>query len=280
MTEKTTLVLGGTGKTGRRVAERLGARGLPVRIGSRFATPSFHWDDPATWPAALRNVGAVYVSYYPDVAAPGAFDAIRTFTQLAVSSGVAGVVLLSGRGEPEAERCEQIVRDSGAAWTIVRASWFSQNFSEGYLLDPILMGEVTLPAGNVGEPFVDADDIADVAVAALTDDRHAGRLYEVTGPRLWTFADAIAEIATVTGRNIRFADVGVREYASALEHAGVPGEFVTLLTYLFSEVLDGRNATVQDGVAQALGRPARDFSEYVRATAATGAWTSEAAALR
>jgi uncharacterized protein YbjT (DUF2867 family) len=192
---------------------------------------------------------------------------------MAVSSGVARVVLLSGRGEPDAQRCEQIVRDSGAKWTVVRASWFSQNFSESYLLEPILSGEVALPAGNVGEPFVDADDIADVAVAALTDDRHAGRLYEVTGPRLWTFAEAIAEIATVTARDIRFVRVNLDEYASTLEAADAPRQFVTLITYLFSEVLDGRNASVQDGVRLALGRPPRDFSQYVRATAATGTWS-------
>ncbi len=273
MTARTTLVLGGTGKTGRRVAERLWARGLPVRIGSRSAEPPFDWDHPDTWPAALENVGAAYVSYYPDLAADGAADAIRSFTAVAVSSGVTRLVLLSGRGEPEAQRCEQIVMDSGVDWTVVRASWFSQNFSESYLLEPILSGEVALPAGNVGEPFVDADDIADVAAAALTDVRHAGRLYEVTGPRLWTFAEAIAEIAAATGRDIRFVQLDIDDYASALEAAEVPGSLATLITYLFREVLDGRNASVQDGVRLALGRPPRDFSEYVRATAATGVWS-------
>lgn len=268
-----TLVLGGTGKTGRRVAERLSERGLPVRIGSRSAKAPFDWEKPATWPGALTDVGAAYISYYPDLAVPGAADAMRAFTGLAVTRGVSRLVLLSGRGEPEAQRSEQIVRDSGAAWTVVRASWFAQNFSEGYLLEPILSGEVALPVGTVAEPFVDADDIANVAVEALTDDRHAGQLYEVTGPRLWTFAEAIAEIATFTGSDLRFVRVGVDEYASALEEAGVPRTFVTLITYLFSEVLDGRNASVEDGVRRALGRPARDFSDYVRAAAATGVWS-------
>ena len=110
MVARTTLVLGGTGKTGRRVAERLRARRLPVRAGSRSGEPPFDWEKPSTWPAALRDVGAVYVSYYPDLAAPGATDAIRSFAELAVNSGVARLVLLSGRGEPEAQRCEQLVR--------------------------------------------------------------------------------------------------------------------------------------------------------------------------
>jgi uncharacterized protein YbjT (DUF2867 family) len=220
----------------------------------------------------VRNVDAVYISYYPDLAAAGAVDAIRSFTELAVRSGVRRLVLLSGRGEPEAERCEQLVRDSGSEWTLLRASWFSQNFSENYLLEPLLAGEIALPAGAVGEPFVDADDIADVAVAALTEDGHAARLYELTGPRLWTFAEATAEIARVTRRDIRYVELSVEKYASALESAQVPGEFVTLLTYLFAEVLDGRNAWVADGVTQALGRAPRDFTEYVRDAAATGVW--------
>lgn len=272
MNARTTLVLGGTGKTGRRVVERLKTRNLPVRVGSRSGEPSFDWENSATWPGALRNVDAVYISYYPDVAAAGAVDAIRSLTELAVKSGVRRLALLSGRGEPEAERCEQLVRDSGAEWTVLRASWFCQNFSENFLLDPLLAGEVALPVGDVGEPFVDADDIADVAVAALTEDGHAGRLYELTGPRLWTFAEATAEIARVTRRNIRYVEVPTEEYASALDSAQVPPEFVTLLTYLFTEVLDGRNACVADGVSQALGRAPRDFTEYARDTAATGVW--------
>jgi uncharacterized protein YbjT (DUF2867 family) len=223
----------------------------------------------------LRDVGAVYISYYPDLAAPGATEAVRSFTDLAVKSGVPRLVLLSGRGEPEAQRCEQIVRDSGAEWTLVRASWFNQNFSENYLLEPILAGEVALPVGNIGEPFVDADDIADVAVAALTEERHVGQLYEVTGPRLWTFAQAIAAIGQVTQRNLRYIQISREEYASMLKSAQLPPEFVTLIVYLFTEVLDGRNASIADGVTRALGRPPRDFSQYVRDTAATGVWDVE-----
>jgi uncharacterized protein YbjT (DUF2867 family) len=277
MAGRTTLILGGTGKTGRRVAARLWDRGLPVRLGSRSGAPPFDWTDPESWPAAVQGVGAAYVSYYPDLAAPGAVDAVRAFTTLAVSSGVSRLVLLSGRGEPEARRCERLVQESGAEWTVVRASWFSQNFSESYLLEPLLAGEVALPAGDVGEPFVDADDIADVAVAALTEEGHAGQVYELTGPRLWTFADAVAEIARVTRRDIRYVQVPIDAYAAALASAQLPPELVTLVTYLFTEVLDGRNASVADGVACALGRPPRDFADYVRDTAATGVWDVGAA---
>ena len=113
---------------------------------------------------ALEGVGAVYVSYYPDLAVPGAVEATGDFSKLAVAMGVHRVVLLAGRGEAEAERAEEAVRDSGADLTIVRSTWFMQNFSEGDFLGQVLSGEVTLPAGDMVEPFVDADDIADVAV--------------------------------------------------------------------------------------------------------------------
>jgi uncharacterized protein YbjT (DUF2867 family) len=278
MNSRTTLVLGGTGKTGRRVAERLRARGLAVRLGSRAGTPPFDWEAPGTWPAVLQNAGAAYISYYPDIAVPGAADTIRSFTNLAVASGVSRLVLLSGRGEVEAQRSEQVVRDAGAEWTIVRASWFSQNFSESFLLEPVLSGEVVLPAGAVGEPFVDADDIADVVVAALTEDRHSGQVYELTGPRLLTFAGAVAEIARATHREIRYVQVPIDVYVSMLEGVGVPPAFTSIISYLFTEVLDGRNALVADGVTRALGRPARDFTDYARETAATGVWNADVAA--
>lgn len=271
---KPTLVIGGTGKTGRRVAERLTKRGLPVRIGSRSGQPAFEWGDPATWPAALGEIAAVYIIYYPDLASSGASDAIRSFTALAAKSGVERLVLLSGRGEPEAQLCEEIVRDSGVEFTLLRASWFSQNFSENYLLDPILAGEVAMPVGNIGEPFIDADDIADVAVAALIEDRHVGHLYELTGPRLWTFGQAIAEIARVTNRPIRYVQISNQEYIAALEGLHLPPEFIRLINYLFTEVLDGRNARLADGVQRALGRPPRDFAEYARDTAATDVWAA------
>ncbi len=266
------LVLGGTGKTGRRVAERLAARGLPVRIASRSGATSFDWEDQATWSPALEGTGAMYLTYYPDLAIPGAVAALHAFVDLAMARGVRRLVLLSGRGEEEAQKAEEVVQASGAEWTIVRSSWFNQNFSENYLLEPILEGEVFLPADVVAEPFVDADDIADVAVAALTDDRHVGQLYEVTGPRLLTFAEAVAEIAAATGRQIRYVSVTSEQYVQALEEAGVPGDFVWLVNYLFTTVLDGRNASLRDGVQRALGREPRDFADYARKTAATGVW--------
>jgi uncharacterized protein YbjT (DUF2867 family) len=267
-----TLVLGGTGKTGRRVAQRLQASGHPVRVGSRTGQPPFDWNNPETWAAALRNVNAVYMTYYPDLAIPGAVDTVRAFTAQAVASGVQHLVLLSGRGEEEAQRAEQVVQASGVKWTILRCSWFAQNFSENYLVDAVRSGEVVLPAGDVGEPFVDADDIADVAVAVLTEEGHAGQLYELTGPRLLTFAEAIEEIAKATGRPMRYVQVPPEQYVSALAEQGLPDDFLWLLQYLFTTVLDGRNAHLTDGVQRALGRRPRDFNEYAREAATSGVW--------
>src|SRR5918996_818501 len=277
MATKPTLVLGGTGKTGRRVVERLAAQGIPTRLGSRSGAPPFDWEDRATWAPALQDVGSVYVSYYPDLAVPGAVETVGSFAELAVESGVPRLVLLAGRGEPEAELAEDAVRDSGAVLTIVRSTWFAQNFSEDYWQEAILSGEVSLPAGDVPEPFVDADDIADVAVAALTDDRHIGQLYELTGPRLLTFAQAVDEISEASGREIRYVPVSIEEYAAAAAQQGVPAEVIELLTYLFGEVLDGRNAHLTDGVQRALGREPRDFRDYARDAAATGVWNPDAA---
>jgi uncharacterized protein YbjT (DUF2867 family) len=273
--KKTTLVLGGTGKTGRRVAQRLKARGVPTRVGSRSGEPPFDWEDEATWESALQNVGSVYVSYYPDLAVPGAVEAVRSFAELAVESGVRRLVLLSGRGEPEAERAEAAVRDSGADLTILRSTWFMQNFSEDYMLEHVLSGEIRLPAGDVPTPFLDADDIAEVAVAALTEDRHAGQLYELTGPRSLTFAEAAAEIAEATDREIRYVPVSLEEHAAEAAEHGVPAEVVELLTYLFSEVVDGRNANTTDGVQRALGREPKDFADYARDAATSGVWNGK-----
>jgi uncharacterized protein YbjT (DUF2867 family) len=280
-----TLVLGGTGKTGRRIVQRLHAKGVPVRAGTPSATPPFDWTDEATWPAALDGVGSVYVTYYPDLAVPGAAAAVGAFAELAVATGVRRLVLLSGRGEEGALRGEQALQQSGADWTIVRSAFMAQNFDESFFLEPLLAGEVAFPAGqDLAEPFIDANDIADiadVAVAALTDDRHIGQLYEVTGPRLLTWADAVAEIAAAAGRPIRYVPVSLEEYAALLVENQVPADDVKMLTGVFSEiagVLDGRNAYLSDGVQRALGRPPRDFADFVRDAAATGIWSDPAAA--
>ena len=273
-----TLVLGGTGKTGRRVAERLDRMGWPTRIGSRSAEPCFDWNDRRTWAAALEGVASVYIAYYPDLAVPGAAETIEAFIEAALARGAKRLVLLSGRGEEEAQRAERMLQSSDAEWTILRASWFAQNFSENFLLDAVLSGTVVLPVGDVQEPFVDADDIADVAVAALTEHGHAGRLYELTGPRLMTFTEVVRTIADAANRPVEFVEVTPQQYKAGLEQLGLAEDYVALVMYLLTTVLDGRNAHLADGVRQALGREPRDFAAYAKATAATGIWEREASA--
>lgn len=270
--KNTALILGANGKTGSRVMARLQALRWPVRAGSRNGHPRFDWEDKATWPAALDKIKSVYITFQPDLAVPGAVETIEAFTKQAVASGVEKLVLLSGRGEPEAQACEAIVQASGVEWTILRASWFCQNFSESYLLEPLLAGHVALPVADIGEPFVDADDIADAAVAALTEKGHHEQCYELTGPRIVTFREAIQEIAAGSGRSIQFEPIGIQQYQDMLASQEVPLPYIHLLTYLFSEVLDGRNASLADGVKQAIGRRPKDFSEYVEHAAANGAW--------
>jgi uncharacterized protein YbjT (DUF2867 family) len=274
MTEQPILVTGGTGTTGGRVAHRLRSRGVPVRVASRSSDCRLDWADPACWDTALAGASAVYLAYAPDLAVPGSDDVLAAFTDRAARAGVGRVVLLSGRGEPAAQRAEQAVRETatgaGLDWTVVRCSWFVQNFTEGQFADAVRSGELALPVDGVVEPFVDADDIAEVAVAALLDDGHAGWTYELTGPRALSFGAAVAEIAAVTGRSARFRPVPFGVYAAELTAAGVPEDVVALMAHLFTEVLDGRNAAPADGVRQALGRPATDFTDAVRRSALAG----------
>ncbi|MCV0395722.1 MAG: NmrA family transcriptional regulator [Rhizobiaceae bacterium] len=266
------LLIGGGGKTGSRVARRLEALGRPFRIGSRSATRVFDWKDRDSWAAAVDGAQAAYITYYPDVTVPGGVDDIDAFVRLAVDRGCRRLVFLSGRGEEDAERAEQALIGSGAEWTVVRAAWFMQNFSESFFLDGVLAGEVAFPADGVTEPFVDAEDIADVVTMALTQQGHAGKIYDVTGPRLMTFAEAVGEIGKAAGRDIRYVPVTVEDYVAALKEADVPEHYIQLLVYLAREVLDGRNESVADGVSRALGRKPRDFCDYARDAAASGVW--------
>ena len=269
MTDTPILITNGTGKTGSRIAERLTAAGHAVRVGSRAGSPPFDWEDRGTWGPALDGTSAAYVSYYPDLAVPGAPEAIAAFTEDALAAGTRRLVLLSGRGEEEAQRAEEALQASGAEWTIVRCSWFAQNFSEGFFRDEIAAGALAVPTlvDGVPEPFVDVEDIADVAAAALTQAGHAGALYEMTGPELLTFATAVDVISAAAGRDVQVVPVELEDYTRSL-----PADLAGFLGYLFTEVLDGRNAALADGVGRALGRPARPFGAYARRAAAAGAW--------
>jgi uncharacterized protein YbjT (DUF2867 family) len=267
-----TLVVGGTGKSGSRVAARLSDRGVPVRIAARSSRPRFDWQDDSSWAPALDGATAAFLSYHPDIGDPSAAEHIGSFAEQAVAHGAGRLVLLSGRGSHNALAAERALRESGADWTIVRSSWFAQNFTEGFLTDQVRSGELAFPAGQVAEPFIDADDVAEVAVAALTEDRHIGQVYEVTGPRLLTFGGAAAELAAAIGRPLRYRPITFDQFADALIQTGAPVKAVAVTVAVLQEILNGRNAHLADGVQRALGRRASDFADYARATTQTAVW--------
>lgn len=266
-----TLVIGSSGKTGGRIVQRLAKAGRAVRLGSRSANVAFDWRDPSNWPAVLAGVKLVYIAYYPDLAVAEAPAHITQLMEACKVAGVNKVVLLSGRGEANAQQCEQIVRDSGLRYTLLRAGWFNQNFDEGHFLDSVQQGIIALPIGQSVEPFVDCDDIADVAFAALTEDKHDGELYELTGPELLSM-DRVAEILSgAAGHSVRYMPVSFEAYEAELtKHMGP--EFARFLTELMREVMDGRNEWLGDGVQRALGREPKSFSAYAERTARTGVW--------
>jgi uncharacterized protein YbjT (DUF2867 family) len=266
------LIIGKNGKTGSRVNQRLQALGYETRAVSRSTTPSFDWEDSATWADAIRGTRSAYVTYQPDLAVPEAEAAIKQLVRVARESGVTHIVLLSGRGEEGAQRAEQILKNSGIDWNIVRCSWFNQNFSESFMVEGILSGELVLPAADTLEPFVDADDIADVVVATLTDAKHRNTLYELTGPRAMSFTQCIGEIAAALGRPVKYTGIPIDAYIDTLNEQGATQDMKWLIRELFTVVFDGRNSRVMPGVEQALGRPATDFGTYVQKTKESGAW--------
>ena len=266
----TVVVTGASGRTGSRVARATREAGLAVRAASR--AQGFDWEDPTTWAETLRDADAAYLMYPSDVGSPAAAEGIGALAREAVGLGVRRLVLLSARGEVQALPTEEALTSSGADWTIVRASWFSQNFSEGPLVEGMVHGELVFPAGEVREPFVDVRDIADVVTAVLTSgDRYVGRTLELTGPRLLSWREAVAEISGATGDTITYTPVPTRAYGEALTGFGVPPEEAELLIEVFDTLMDGRNAHVTDDVQEVLGRAPRAFADFAREAAAAGA---------
>lgn len=281
MPDPPTLVLAATGKTGRRVAAELERRGMPTRAVARTGSVRFDWYDERTWAPALEGARAAYLvdpAFLGDVPDSGAREIVASFAGLARELGVSRVALLSGRdvgraNRPELVAPEAAVMGSGLDWTILRPTWFMQNFTEGFFHDSIAAGELRLPAAAGQEPFVDLDDLAAVAAVVLTEDGHAGKVYELSGPRLLTFGEVVDEIARVTGREIAYVPVSPDEYRAGLIADGVSAEFAELQTTLLAWIGEGRNADLSDGVQQVLKREPRDLSVSVREAAARGAWT-------
>ncbi|MEE8602255.1 SDR family oxidoreductase [Euzebya tangerina] len=270
------LITGATGKTGRRVLRRLRS-GYPdhaVRGVSRSTTPRFDWTDRDTWDAVLSDIDVVYLCYSPDLGFPGAAGTVGAFATRAVERGVSRAVLLSGRGEPEARAAEEAVRNTGIGLTVLRAAWLAQNFTEDFLAGAIAEGVVALPIRtDVGEPVVDADDVADAIVRSLTDDRLTGQTHELTGPNLWTLEEMVQRIATATGRSLQAVQVPMDTWVAGAVEAGMPASLARQYAELFAAIMDGRNAQLAPGLVEVLGRDGGDFGDFVRSAAAADAWT-------
>ena len=272
MTNQSIAIVGATGKTGARVSALLQERGYSTRDLSRRGDFAFDWADRDTWQKALEGVRSAYVTYYPDLAVPQAEEDIRAFVDKAKSVGIEHIVLLSGRGEEGARRAEDVVINSGLVWNVVRASWFMQNFSESFMLEGLQAGELVLPESKASEPFIDVNDIAEVAVAALTRSDLHNQLLEVTGSELLTFDGCVEAIAAASNRSIGYQTISVDAYLASAPAQGLPEGMAWLIRELFVNVLDGRNESTTDTVQQLLGRPAKRFREYVQQTAETGVW--------
>lgn len=267
------LIIGGTGKTGRKVVESLRQLNQNVRVGSRSAAIPFDWENTDTYAPSLEGIDRVYITYQPDLAVPGAFEAVTKLVEIARAKGVSKLVLLSGKGEVEAERCETVVMDSGIDYTIVRANWFSQNFSENFLLQPVLEGVMALPMGDMKVPYVDTGDIADVVVESLLHEEHNEKIYQLTGDETFTFQEVCQLISKETGRDIQFVDVSLQQYVEVMKTMDLPKIYVWLIEYLFSHVLTNpENERITQDVEQILKRKPRSFRNYVQETAESGIW--------
>jgi len=272
MKNHTIAIVGATGKTGARVLNQLQDNGYATRGLSRHSNPAFDWANRDSWQPALEGARSAYVTYYPDLAVPQAESDIRAFVELARTLGLKHIVMLSGRGEEGAQRAENVVINSGLEWNIVRASWFMQNFSESFMLEGLKAGQLVLPEPKADEPFIDVDDIADVAVAALIRMELRNQVLEITGPELLSFDHCVQTIAGASQRPIAFQAAPIDAYIAGARAEGLPEDMAWLINELFENVLDGRNESTTDTIEKVLGRPARSFRDYVETTASTGVW--------
>lgn len=272
MKSKTILVTGATGKTGSRICKRLEDAGYNVRRGSRHSETPFDWQNMTTWDSALVGTQAVYICFYPDFAFPGALDTLSAFVEAAKSSGVKRLAMITGRGERYAQLGEEIVLNSGIPATILRSAWFAQNFSEGSLHAPVMESVIPMPGDDIGEPIVDLDDFAEVAAKVLTDSGHEGQIYEITGPRVITFAEVATILTETLDRHIEYIPITFEAFHEALERA-TDRQYADIVTSIAKETFDGRNARLSDGVERVLDRSPKDFTEFASKAAKTGCWT-------
>lgn len=279
MTTTPILILSGKGKTGRRVAAQLQARGIPFRLASRSSEQRFDWYDESTWSATIAGADTAYLA--PPVGPTGLAQAGR-FMKQAAAEGLRRVVLLSGRGVGSPGRdfavydgqleLEHAVQASGADWTIVQPAWFAQGFSEDFLRYHVLAGEIRLSAGTGAEAWIDTNDVGDVMTTALLDETYTGQVLAISGPRPLTMTEIADTLSTATGRPITYVDLEPEKHVGELIEQGLSQEDAEAVRDLFAVIRNHRSEYVSDGVQRVLGRPPRDFTDWALETATTGVW--------
>ncbi len=277
-TPPTALILGGSGRTGSRVAQHLADHGARARTASRHTSDVlFDWDDSSTYPAALEAVDRVYL--VTPVMRVRYAEQVAAFLDQAEAIGVRHVTLLStynGNLAPREIDIAAVETDlaSRAAFThsILRPAWVMQNFADNHL--PIIDGTLAVPSGGRAEAFVDAADIAAVAAETLLHpDTHAGASYDLTGPQAMTFDEVARGIAAVSGRPVTYQDIDQEVWIDAAVAAGVPADYTPMLRWLTGAVIAGNGSRPTGDIATIIDRPATSFEAF--ATFNTSAWTTE-----
>jgi uncharacterized protein YbjT (DUF2867 family) len=272
----TFLILGGAGKVGRRVARLLELDGHPVRAVSRSTSQRFHWRDSSTWRPALDDVDGVFV-----VGPGSATDwspLLAGFLDAASTAGVRHAVLLSSRGvefllDGNVARAEQALRTGRLPWTILRPTHFAQNFTEAMFIP--VDGHILAPVGDGAEPFIDVEDIAEVAAHVLAKGGAAGETVELSGPAAITFDQAAGILSEATGRPLTFRDQTGDGHIGALRAVGTPEEYVRWRMAMLDGIRRGADAYLSDGVTRILQRPATDFTAWARREATRAPWVRD-----
>jgi uncharacterized protein YbjT (DUF2867 family) len=266
------LIVGGTGTTGSRVADQVRGPGVAVRIATRRPSAAEHvrfdWTEPRSHAGVLTGIDAIYLVAPIGVTEPASL--VEPFLATALHAGVRRVVLLSSSAIPEGGTglggLHRLVRTTVPEWTVLRPSWFMQNFLGDHPVGTAVResGEIVTATGDGRVAFIDAADIAAVAARALTDEEPHNTSYVLTGPEALSYADTAAIIAGVTGRPIRHRPVGPAELTDRLTAAGYPRDFAELLPGLDVAISTGTEDRVTTTVPELTGRPARSFTDFAR----------------
>ncbi|MFI8873602.1 NmrA family NAD(P)-binding protein [Streptomyces sp. NPDC055243] len=278
------LITGGTGTTGSRVATALAAEGMSVRVGSRTPAPGtgqvrFDWNDPTTHGPALTGTDGVYL--VPPIGDAEPARPMVPFLERALDAGVRRFVLLSSsaiaEGDPGAGEVHRAMRQLAPEWAVLRPSWFMQNFvTPGHLHVESIRAtdEIVTATGEGRVGFVDAGDIAAVAVRALTDERPHNAAHLITGPQALGYADVAEAVSKVSGREIRHRSVPAADFRERLVASGMPEAFARALAAMDEGIAHGSEDRVDPAVERITGRPARGFADFAAENAAAWARTA------